>query len=155
MGDDPVPSSIKDRVKVNFFIDAELYAKLKEYAVDTGQSMTDVVTKAVSHFLGVAPKVVDVGIDELAREKNLALPYPQWSDDELVSWIKTRQRHEVYNAIRVLIREGGSYRDFAFRLLKLTKVSDPYKYEFIKYAASKYAPDVFNVIRGWENEQEV
>jgi hypothetical protein len=136
---------------VSFLLDEELYKRLKEYSSDSGQSMTNVVHNALSSFLGVKATRQDIGIQELARIKNLELPDPSSPDDEIVRWIVSHTRAGVYNAVRVLIREGGSFRDFGLRLLALTKQYAPLKYYFVLHATQKLAPDVYDVIRGWES----
>jgi len=134
----------REKVRVNFLLDPELYSHLKVYSTAAGASMTEIVQRALETFLGIRENPPDIGIQELAKLHKVELPEPGWDDEGLGKWIREHQRHEVYNAIRVLIREGGSFRDFGVRIFELTKTADPSKYQFIIYATQKYAKDVYS-----------
>jgi hypothetical protein len=113
------------------------------YSTAANVSMTEIAQRALETFLGIRENPPDIGIQELAKLRRVELPEPSWDDEKLTRWIHEHQRHEIYNAIRVLIREGGSFYDFGIRLFNLTKIVDPSKYQLIIYATQKYAKDVY------------
>jgi hypothetical protein len=136
---------------VSLLLDEELYKSLKNYSALTGQSMSSIIQTALSLYLFSNAAPNDSGIQDLAKAKLLNLPDPSWDDEELVRWISYRDRYELYNAIRVLINGGGSFRDFAFRLLSLIKQHAISKYHFVLETTRKYIPTIYDYIVGWEN----
>jgi len=139
---------------VSFLLDEELYKRLKAYSTDSGQTMTQVVQNAISHFLGVRVSSDNVGIQELARVKKLDLPDPNWTEEELARWIVTHARYEVYNAIRVLIREGGGFREFGIKFFNMLKTYSPEKYYFVLCAAQNNSPDILPYLGVVKDGQE-
>ncbi|MCL7390178.1 MAG: hypothetical protein LZ173_09680 [Thaumarchaeota archaeon] len=133
----------RSKRSVFFVIDEDLYSHLKIHSAETGMSMTEIVQRALEIFFGIRENPPDIGIQELAKLHKVELPEPRWDDEELVKWIHEHQKHEVYDTIRVLIREGGSFRDFGLRIFELTKTADPSKYQFILHATQKYAKDIY------------
>jgi hypothetical protein len=151
MSDVPPGSDRSGKKMMSFLLDEELYNNLKSYSAASGQSMSSVIQTALSLHLFPNASTRDVGVSELAKMKNLDLPDPSLDDVELIKWIAYHDRHELYNAVRVLVVEGGSFRDFAFRILSIAKQYAPLKYYFTIEATRRYVPEVYDDIMRWEN----